>query len=385
VIHTKSMAGLVLAATVVGGLTLSTMAQARELKYAIGHPPGSYVETAAQEYAKRVAKYSNGKLTVRVFPMTLLNQAEASNGVRDGIADVGFVLTPYHPAEYPHSNVISEASLLLRALDGEVRGKEASAYVGAMAEFIFFNCAECNQEFARQNAVFTGQIGTSSYGLICNKPVTSESSIKGKRFRAGAANWSRWANAMGGTPVTMTGNEMREALGQGVVDCVIMSPPDIHNFGLMDVVKDITMAVPGGVFTTVGYNVNGKVWRSLSNDEKRVMLRAAAEGGAYVPWIYQQKEAEVLEAARKKGVRLHEADPGLVKKTREFVEADRKTMVNYFASKYNVKRGDEMLNTFRQILAKWTKLVQPVSTVEQLGALYWSEIYSKVDVTKHGL
>jgi TRAP-type C4-dicarboxylate transport system substrate-binding protein len=381
----KSILGITMAAILGGGAAMSTTAEARELKYAVGHPPGSFIETAAQEYAKRVKKYTDGKLTVRVFPMTLLNMAETSAGLRDGIADIGFVLTPYFPAEYPHSNVVSEGSMLLRLVGDEVRGKEALAYVAAITEFTFFNCVECNQEFAKQNAVYTGHMGGSSYGLMCNKPVKSEADLKGKRMRAGAANWSRWSTAMGAAPITMTGNEMREALGQGVVDCLIVSVPEIHNFGLMEVIRDITMTVPGGVFTTAGTNVNTKVWRSLSVDERKAMLRAAAEGSAYAPWIYQQKEGEILQAARKKGVRIHEADPALVKKTQAFIEQDMKTLVDYFAAKHGVKRGDEMIKGFRPVLEKWVKLVQPVDSVEKLGDLYWKEIYSKVDVAKHGM
>ena len=363
---------------------LASTAAAKDFKYAIGQPPGSYNEKMGQEYAKRVKQYTNGRHSVRVYPMTLLNMAETSAGVRDGIADIGFLLTPYFPAEYPHTNLISEASMMLRLMGDEVRGKEASAFVGAISEFIFFNCPECHQEFAKQNSVYTGHIGGSSYGLICTKPVKSEADLKGKRLRAGAANWSRWATAVGATPITMSANEMREALSQGVVDCAILSTPEIHNFGLMEAIKDITMAVPGGIFTTAGFNMNTKAWQSLSVDDRKAFLRASAEGGAYTPWIYQQKENELIEEAKRKGVRMHDADPALVKKTQAFIEQDMSTISKYFAEKHGVKRGEEMLATFRPILSKWVKLVQPVTSMEQLGDLYWKEIYSKVDVARHG-
>lgn len=381
----KSISRIVAAAMLLGGGALGSTATAKEFKYAIGQPPGSYNVLMGQEYAARVKKHTNGKHSVRVYPMTLLNMAETSAGLRDGIADIGFVLTPYFPAEYPHANLSSEASMIMRLMGEEARGKEASAFVGAITEFTFFNCPECQQDFAKQNSVYTGHIGGSSYGLICNKPVKSEADLKGKRLRAGAANWSRWATSVGATPITMSANEMREALSQGVVDCAILSTPEIHNFGLMDIITDITMAVPGGVYTTAGFNMNINAWRSLSPDERRAFLRASAEGGAYTPWIYQQKESEILVAAKKKGVRMHDADPALVKKTQAFIEQDMSTISKYFADKHGVKRGNEMLAAFRPIVQKWVKLVQPVNSMEQLGDLYWKEIYSKVDVTKHGL
>ncbi|WP_323745054.1 C4-dicarboxylate TRAP transporter substrate-binding protein [Noviherbaspirillum malthae] len=374
------MAALLCGATMIGGT-----ASAKQFKYAIGFPPGSYNVKMAEDYAKRVAKYTQGRHSVRVFPLTLLNMAETSAGLRDGIADIGFVLTPYFPAEYPHTNLVTEASMMLRLMGEDVRGKEASAFAGAVTEFTFFSCPECHQEFAQQKAVYTGHVGGSSFGLLCNKPVRNEAELKGKRLRAGAANWSRWSTAIGATPVTMTGNEMREALGQGVVDCLILSTPEIHNFGLMDVISDITMAVPGGVFASAGFNMNVNAWRSLSAEDRKAFLRASAEGGAYTPWIYQQKENEILEQAKKKGVRMHEADPALVRKTQAFIEKDMGAIAQYFAEKHGVKRGEEMLSTFRPILQKWVGLVQPVESMEQLGELYWKEIYSKVDVNKHGM
>ncbi|WP_151638128.1 MULTISPECIES: C4-dicarboxylate TRAP transporter substrate-binding protein [Noviherbaspirillum] len=375
----------ILSVLLCGAAAFGSTASAKQFKYAIGFPPGSYNVVMAEDYAKRVKAYTQGRHTVRVFPMTLLNMAETSAGLRDGIADIGFLLTPYFPAEYPHANLVNEASMMLRLMGDEVRGKEASAFVGALTEFTFFNCVECHQEFAKQNSVYTGHVGGSSYGLICNKPVKNEADLKGKRLRSGAANWSRWSTAVGASPITMSANEMREALSQGVVDCIILSTPEIHNFGLMEAVTDITMAVPGGIFSTAGFNMNTNAWRSLSVDDRKAFLRAAAEGGAYTPWIYQQKEGEILAEAKKKGVRLHDADPALVKKTQAFIEQDMGTISKYFADKHGVKRGEQMITTFRPILQKWVKLVQPVTSQDQLGQLYWDEIYSKVDVTKHGM
>lgn len=40
------------------------------------------------------------------------------------IADVGLVLTPYHPAEYPPINLVGESSMLLRLIEGTGNGKE---------------------------------------------------------------------------------------------------------------------------------------------------------------------------------------------------------------------------------------------------------------------
>lgn len=364
-------------------VTVATQAQTRELRYAIGFAPGSIIDKAAQEYARTAQQASGGRLTVKVYPMSLLNIAETSGGLREGIADIGAVLTPYFASEYPHTNLISEASMMLRLTGDQVRGREGKAFVGAISEFVMLHCPECNQEFSRQNQVYTGHIGGSSFGLICTKAVRTVADMKGKRFRVGAANWSRWVNSMGGTPVTMSANEMLEALKQGVVDCIVLSSPEIRNFGLTETVTDITMAVPGGIFTTA-MNVNASTWKSLDAEQRRALLHASAAMGAAVPTTYHQNEDDILASMRKRGARLHDADPELVRRTLSFIEQDTRSIADYFANKHGVKRGEAMLKTFRPLLDKWASLVQGADTAEKLTELYWREIYAKVDVGNHG-
>src|SRR5690606_2273772 len=94
---------MIMALAILSGVTVLS-AEARTLRYAIGHPPSSFVVDVAKQYAESVSELSDGDLKVRVFPMSLLNFAETSGGLRDGMADIGFVLTSYFPAEFPHSN-----------------------------------------------------------------------------------------------------------------------------------------------------------------------------------------------------------------------------------------------------------------------------------------
>jgi TRAP-type C4-dicarboxylate transport system substrate-binding protein len=351
----------------------------------MGHPPSSFVVDAGKAYAEAVEKYSGGELSIKVYAMSLLNMAETSAGLRDGIADIGFVLTPYFPSEFPHTNLLSESSMLLRLYGDRIEGKEGLAYIGAMSEFIFNHCVECNREFAEQNQVYTGHTGGSSYGLVCRTPVKSLDDLKGKRMRVGAGNWSRWVEEVGGTGITMSANEMNEALGQGVVDCIVLAAPEIHNFGLTENITDITMEVPGGIFTTAGTNVNAEIWRSLTEDQRRAMLHAATVEAAQIPFVYHEKEAEVLDELRERGVNFHQAESKLIELTQTFIEKDMNTIAQHYSEQYGVERGKEMLAEFKPILDKWVDLVQDIDSVDTLADLYWTEVFSKVDVSSHGL
>lgn len=69
--------------------------RSQKLRYATSWPPGSIGADAAKLYAEAVSEYSEGEISVKVYPMTLLNAAETSSGVRDGMADIGFVFAGY--------------------------------------------------------------------------------------------------------------------------------------------------------------------------------------------------------------------------------------------------------------------------------------------------
>ncbi|KYZ85837.1 hypothetical protein A3Q32_06460 [Alcanivorax sp. KX64203] len=99
-------------------------AHATTLRYATGYPPGSLPAVAAENYAKAVEKYSSGDLKLRVFALSLLNASETSDGIRDGIADGGYLLTVYFPAMYPHTNLVNESAMQLLLFDeDELNGK----------------------------------------------------------------------------------------------------------------------------------------------------------------------------------------------------------------------------------------------------------------------
>lgn len=379
---TAAFALLLGAAATIGG-----SASAETLRYALGYPPGSDSTKAAERYAELVKQYSDGDLEVKVYPLSLLNFAETSAGLRDGIADIGYLLSPYFPAEYPHTNLLAEAAMQTQLLGEAVEGREGPAYIGALAEYVFFNCPECQADFRKQNQVFTGIASSSTYMLNCNQPVTNREQLNGKRLRAAGSQWSRWAEKFGATPVTLSGNEAFEALDQGVVDCVIISAPDLENLGIIDATTDITTNIPGGVFAGAEItNVNADAWQGLTDKERKAMLHAGAHISAEIPWVYHQREAEVLDRARNElGIEIHQASSGLVDATREFVRGDMKTIAEYYEKQYDVDDGARMLEEFRPILEKWVGLVEDVSSKEELAEVYWEEVFSKVDPASHGM
>tara|TARA_R100000935_G_scaffold58904_1_gene99397 strand:+ start:23256 stop:24398 length:1143 start_codon:yes stop_codon:yes gene_type:complete len=367
------------------GAMLAGAGQARELSFAIGHPPVSVLVKSAIEGAKSFDEATDGDMTLKVYPLTLLSMAETSGGLREGLADVGTVMTPYFPNEFPHTNLVVESSMLLNTLGDNVPAVQASAFSGAVSEFLLTKCPECVSEFSEQNQVFTGGIGTPPYLLNCTKPIVTMEDLDGARLRIGGANWARWSQALGASPITMSGNEMLEALNQGVLDCIILSTPDLYNFGMGDSVKHITRGAPGGAYFASVSNINKDSWNELNSAQRMEFLRAMAKTSAMGSFQYQALEDEVILKAQENGVQIHDAAPDVVAASLEFVEQDRKYAIEYFASQYGVTRGEEMLSDFTVLLEKWVGLASDAQTSDDFEKLLWDEVYSKVDVETYGV
>lgn len=369
-----------------GGMALSGGAvQAERLNFSIGFPSANPAVDTARTYADIIEKGTNGEFTVRVYALELLSLAEMSGGIREGLTDIGYVLSPYFPSEFPNTNMAADLSMLL-ALSESVPGKEGMAYGGAMTEYVLLNCPDCNAEYTQQNQVFTTGLASSPYGLLCTSPVVSVQDLQGKRIRTGSSAWARWAQHFGASGVSLSGNEIYEALNQGVVDCAAISATELSGLGLMDAVRHITMTVPGGAFAGgSGASVNRNLWQRLSEEQRRTFLRAGAFMGAHTSFYYADHAIRNLETAAEKGIGIHEADPALVAGSREFIEADVQQIAAHYERQYGVQNAAEKIAIMRPLIEKWLELVRDVETADELAELYWTEVNSKVDVSKHGL
>ncbi|SFR68149.1 TRAP-type C4-dicarboxylate transport system, substrate-binding protein [Marinobacter daqiaonensis] len=368
------------------GLAVTMSAQAEELSYALGFPPNSAADDAAKTFAEKLEQETGGEVTVKLYAMSLLNLAEMSDGVRDGIADIGNVLTPYFPRQYPHANMAAELTMLL-ALDSRAKGRQGMAYAGAMGEFLLLNCGDCTEDFIEQSQIYLPMGATPEYQLLCTSPIKTAEDLKGKRLRVAGAQWSRWAAHFGASGVSLSGNEVYEALEQGVVDCTIQSNPELGNFGLKDVVTDITVGVPGGVFSGGSLSVGLAPWRDLSTEHREDLLKAASHLMADMTWRYQVYGDRDFEEARESGVNIHEPSEELVQASRSFVEQDIKEIARNYTEQYGMTNADDKIETLRPIVEKWVRLMDTadLSDSEDLANLYWEEILSKVDVESYGL
>ncbi|MDY0273731.1 MAG: C4-dicarboxylate TRAP transporter substrate-binding protein [Advenella sp.] len=381
----KKLTGLVGSALVATSFAMP--AQADTLRFAVGFPSGAPIE-AAQKYAEAVKEFTNNKHRVRIFELSLLSHAEMSEGINKGLADVGYLLTAYSPSDYPFSNLGADMSMSV-ALNDKIPEKEGMAYSGAMLEYIMLNCPECQGEFKKNNQVYTGVVSTPVYNMFCNEPVDTVEELKGKRIRISGAPWARWAREFGAQPVALPIGEAYEALSQGVVDCTFFSVTELTNFNLIEVVKNIVTDVPGGLYAAGGASTLNKTkWDKFDTAEKEALLKAGSVMTSEVTYRYQKQAIDDLEKARKKGINIMQADPELLKKSREFIARDLEFVPEFYAQEYKLdsSRLKDLSGKMSGLVDKWSDIIAKadIKSAEDLQKLYWDEVYSKIDVDQYG-
>lgn len=356
---------------------------AETLKLAVGFPTGSAAYYALDNFAKNVEATSD--LEVKVFPLSLLNLQETPPGIRDGLADIGFVLPPYYPAEFAEFNLAANLSML--ATTGKQVESPGSAMGAAMTEYVLLHCPECLEEQKRQNQVYLGTGTSPTYILHCTTPIRNIDDLKGKKYRSGAANFGRWAEHVGGVKVSVPGNDIYEAMAQGVVDCGMFSATELTNLQLFDVTKFITTQIPGGVFAGVATNsINRDVWAELSPEQRMAIFKASARSSADVTWKYYADAKRNLADAPAKGIEIIEPTPEMVKMSEEFVKADLKVIAKEFTDAYGLENVEAKIDKVAELIEKYKGLTAGMADdPEALAKLYWDEIMSKVDLSTYGL
>lgn len=363
-------------------LAAAGAAQAETLKVAVGFPTGSAAVYALENFAKNVEATSD--LKVKVFSLSLLNLKETPPGIRDGIADMGFVLPPYYPAEYAEINLAANLSML--ATTGKQIPSPGTAMGAAMTEYVFLHCPECLTEQKRQNQVYLGTGTSPTYILHCTTPIRTMDDLKGKKYRSGAANFGRWAEAVGGTKVSVPGNDIYEAMAQGVVDCGMFSATELTNLQLFDVTKYITTKIPGGVFAGVATNsINRDVWADLNDAQREAIFKASARSSADVTWKYYADAKRNLNDAPGKGIEIIEPTAEMVKMSEDFVKSDLAVISQQFTNDYGLSNVDAKIAKISELIEKYKGLTDGMEDdAEALAQLYWDEIMSKVALSTYG-
>ena len=187
-----SMRGAALAAVVATAAVPATAAEYIANNFLDQNHPFSMFNYT--EWAKDVAKASNGDITFKVFLGGSLVPARSTlPGIRDGLATVAYHAGTYTPSELPITNVLADMSIY---------NSDIYVTLAASTEVSFQNPA-IQAEYKKVGVVYGGGYSTSPYLLLCRTKISSLAELKGKRLRMPGSLWDRWAVQLGAVSVNV--------------------------------------------------------------------------------------------------------------------------------------------------------------------------------------
>lgn len=261
---TKSLAiRLGIAAALVAG---SAAHAADEVVLKLHHflPAGHQNQTTVIEpWAEKLAAESNGRLKIEIYPQMQLGgkPPQLLDQVRDGLADIVWVLPGYTAGRFPKIAVFELPFMVSTA---EATSQAVQAFYEEHAR----------DEWSDYHVLW---FHTHARGLLHTreKPIQSMDDFNGLKMRAANRYVGEALQAMGASPVFMPVPALPEALSKGVVDGAAIPWEIVPPLKVQELAPNHS-EIPGdrGLFTSVFvFAMNKDRYESLPDDLKEILDR----------------------------------------------------------------------------------------------------------------
>jgi TRAP-type C4-dicarboxylate transport system substrate-binding protein len=240
------------------------------------------------EVTKRVQA---AKLNVKInwkeaYAGSLLKPTMVLEGTRDGITDIGFEPTIFHPDKLP----LEQVSFMVPFTTSDV------VLVGKAIEQMHQSVPEYRAQYDKFNVVRLAGSSYDSYELFTTSPVKTFADLQGKKIAtAGAAlQWLR------GTPATPVQSNMMlyyNSAKTGVIDGFIIFPSAVRGMKYPEAAPNLTIVGFGAQYAAA-LLVNKNAWGKLPPELQKIMRETALEWGAKADAMMQGRGKDGVEAAK---------------------------------------------------------------------------------------
>ena len=280
-------------------VTNSFAADKHKFKMAASWGGGPLMEIGAKGFASNVAKLSNGRIQIEVFPSGTLGPGlKVSETVKNGVADMGHTWMGYDWGK-------DKTAVLFGGYAG-------SSDTEKMLHWLYRGGGlELQAEFRDQKFGLISMplfIRTAEVFLHSRKPVRTLDDLKGLKLRTAGA-WLEISKGMGASPVTMPGGEVYTALERGTIDATEWGTLWENKSPGFDKVTKYVI-IPGVHQPTAPFEllINKKAWGKLSVGDKQ-LVKDAAFMTTMDSWLtIGDEDAKALEYFKAKGNEIIELD-----------------------------------------------------------------------------
>jgi TRAP-type C4-dicarboxylate transport system, periplasmic component len=237
-------------------------AQQTRLIFASQSPAGTPNTVFYSNWANRVSEQSNGKLKIDVRDgETLSNFITAYDRVSDDVVQIGWIIHSLVGNRFP----LSDVSGLPFLAENNV--------ACSVASWRLYKSGLLDNEYKDIMPIWFGCL-TTNYLHWAKEPKQTDD-LGGAKFRVSGKVPAQAIQILGGTPVSMTGGEMYEALQRGLVDGVATTWAGFEPYKLAEVTS-YHLEVPISGIPSMHF-MSRKKFESLPKDVQDVILANAGE------------------------------------------------------------------------------------------------------------
>jgi len=284
------------------------------------HYPATHFfsQHGASFFMERVKTLSNGKITFAFFPgEQLAKTREQLDLGQTGGADIVGVVPSYAPGRMRLSAVM------------ELPGAFTSARTGAamyrkIAEEKFF----LENDFLK-NGVRPLILNTfEPYEVFIKdkKPIRFPEDIKGKKLRTTGESVGPSLKAIGAVQIAMPTIDVYDALQRGTVDGLLSGYSSLLSYKLDEVVKSFTVGC-GLTSLQNTWVINEKVWQSLPEETKKILLQAGEEASDNLGQKLDELVDNAIVKLEKKGIIANKLTPAEKAKWQEATKSTKDSWV----------------------------------------------------------
>jgi tripartite ATP-independent transporter DctP family solute receptor len=291
---------MLLSAAVLVGIVGGAQAQDVHMRFSVNDRPDGHTAIMAKDFADGVARRTNGKVKIEVFPNHTLAGGSFKTEielVRSGGIDMALnstiILGLFVDRKF------DVFSLPFMIPNHKVFNKVVEGPMGAKLE-----------EWMKQAGLTPVGIGINGFRQLTNskRSITTIDDIKGLKFRvAGTEVFLAAFKLMGADAVTMNAQEMLQAMGTGVVDGQENPFVSILAFRMYEVQKYVT--VWNYVVDPMIVYVNTRKFNSLSPDVQKILMEEGRRAAKVEMELAEKGDIASMEELKAKGMTITTPTP----------------------------------------------------------------------------
>lgn len=287
----------------------AALAQKVELRLAHVNQPTIESHKVAVEVAERIAKRSEGRITIKVFPGGMLG---TTTDMLEQ-ASQGEPIITFTDAAYLSSFGVPEMGVVGGPFIVENNEEAERLAFSPLMKGWYDKLAEKAKIRVLALNWFDG-----ARHMIGSKPYPTPADLKGVKVRVPPVpTWQKTFEPLGAIPTTVEAAETYSALSQGVVNAGESPLTGLRANRWYEVVKDITLTGHFNLFT--GWVMSDAAYNALSPSDRAMLLEEFRTGGQELSKRSTDMNDQIRKEFEAKGVNFHNADvPAYRKATASF-------------------------------------------------------------------